>query len=61
MLVLTRRPGERLLVGEATVTVLASSRGQVRLGVDAPAHVPILREELRRRLDTEPVRNPRLR
>jgi len=46
MLSLTRRIGESLLVGEDVVlTVMATSGNQVRLGLDAPMGVRILREE----------------
>ena len=51
MLVLTRRPGETLIIelptGEQVeVTVLNVNRNQVRIGLDAPEQVQILREEL---------------
>lgn len=47
MLVLTRRPGEAILIGgEIQVIVLESTPGCVRIGVKAPRHVPILRQEL---------------
>jgi carbon storage regulator len=48
MLILTRRPGERIMIGNdpITVTVLAVNGNQVRLGVEAPPHVLVLREEL---------------
>ena len=47
MLVLTRRSGESVQVGEAiTVKVLSISGNQVKLGFSAPAEVPIRREEL---------------
>jgi carbon storage regulator len=52
MLVLTRRPGETLIIDLPTgeqvkVTVLSVKGNQVRLGLDAPAEIQILREELR--------------
>lgn len=47
MLVLTRRAGERLLIGDnVTVTVVSVDRGKVRLGIEAPPDVLVLREEL---------------
>jgi carbon storage regulator len=47
MLVLTRKVGERLVIGEGVVVeVLALRRGQIRLGISAPPSVPIRREEL---------------
>jgi carbon storage regulator len=47
MLILTRRPGERVVIGdEILVTVMAVSGHTVRLGIAAPAGVPIYREEI---------------
>jgi carbon storage regulator len=47
MLVLTRRQGERLRIGENIwITVVSLDRGKVRLGIDAPPDVLVLREEL---------------
>ena len=47
MLVLTRRPGQRVMIdGRIVVTVISTKNGQVRLGIDAPPQVHILREEL---------------
>ena len=47
MLVLTRKPGQRLMVGEdIVVTVLSVRNGQVRIGIEAPRSVSIRREEL---------------
>jgi len=47
MLVLTRKPGERLVIGDNIVlTVISVRNGQVRLGLEAPRDVPIRREEL---------------
>ena len=47
MLVLTRRPGESIVVGQnIIITVIEIKGGQVRIGIDAPAHVPIRRREL---------------
>ena len=52
MLILTRRIGETLVIGdeEFTVTVLGVKGNQVRLGVNAPKHVPVHREEIFRRI-----------
>jgi carbon storage regulator len=50
MLVISRKLGERVFVGEEiVVTVLEVMGNRVRLGIDAPAAMPILREELRQR------------
>jgi carbon storage regulator len=47
MLVLTRKAGEKVLIGEnIDITVLSVKGSRVRLGVTAPGHVPILRVEL---------------
>lgn len=48
MLILQRKEGESLLIGEEVeVTVLAVEAGRVRLAIQAPREVPILRSELR--------------
>jgi carbon storage regulator len=47
MLVLTRKPGEKIQVGDdITITVLAINGGKIRLGIDAPDDVVIVRHEL---------------
>ena len=47
MLVLSRRVGEELWIDDnIRVVVLETRRGQVRLGIQAPRDVPVLREEL---------------
>ncbi len=47
MLLLTRRDGESLIIGDdIKVTVLNVNGNQVKIGIDAPEDVPILREEL---------------
>ena len=47
MLVLTRKQFERILVGdEIVITVTQVAGDRVRIGIDAPRHVPIRREEL---------------
>jgi carbon storage regulator len=47
MLVLTRRPGESIVVGEdIVVTVIEIKGGQVRIGIDAPRSVDVYREEI---------------
>lgn len=47
MLILTRRPGERVVIGEEIlVTVMGVSGHTVRLGIAAPEGVPIYREEI---------------
>jgi carbon storage regulator len=54
MLILTRRVGETLMVGdEVTITVLGVKGNQVRLGVNAPKHVAVHREEIYERIRKE--------
>ena len=51
MLILTRRVGETLMVGdEVTVTVLGVKGNQVRIGVNAPRDVTVHREEIYQRI-----------
>jgi carbon storage regulator len=48
MLILTRRLGESILIGDdIEVTVVAIESNQIRVGIKAPKEVKILREELR--------------
>ncbi len=47
MLVLSRKPGEKILIGDnISVTVVRIAPGVVRIGIEAPDGLPILREEL---------------
>jgi carbon storage regulator len=47
MLVLTRKVGQRILIGEdVAITVVRVSQGTVRLGIEASPETPIVREEL---------------
>jgi carbon storage regulator len=51
VLVLTRREGEKLIIGgNVTVTVLSIKGNQVRFGIDAPSDVTIHREEVYKRI-----------
>jgi carbon storage regulator len=48
MLVLSRKVGQRILIGDnIAVTVVRVAQGAVRIGVEAPSDLPIIREEIR--------------
>ena len=54
MLILTRRIGETLVIGdEVNVTVLGIKGNQIRIGVDAPREVTVHREEIYQRIKHE--------
>ena len=54
MLILSRRPGESLTIGdEITITVVGVSGNQIRLGINAPRAVRVLREEIYKAMHEE--------
>ncbi|MCP4006738.1 MAG: carbon storage regulator CsrA [bacterium] len=61
MLVLTRRSGESIRIGDdVTVRVVEIHNGQVRLAIEAPRSIPVHREEVYRVVRDENVRAARL-
>lgn len=58
MLILTRRVGESLIIGDdVVVNILGVKGNQVRIGVDAPKEVPVHREEIYNRIQAEKDQN----
>jgi len=54
MLVLTRKVGEKLLIGDdVVISIVEVNRGSVRIGVEAPHHVSVLRFEVYQRIQEE--------
>lgn len=59
MLVLSRKSGERIVIGEnVTVTILEIRPGAVKLGFHAPSEVSVHREEVHNRINGEPDASP---
>jgi carbon storage regulator len=60
MLILTRKVGEALMVGEeVTVTVMGVKGNQVRIGINAPKDVEVHREEIYERVQAEKAETKR--
>ena len=54
MLILTRRAGETIMVGdEVKITIIGIKANQVRIGVDAPRQIAVHREEIYHRIQAE--------
>jgi carbon storage regulator len=54
MLILTRRPTETVMIGDdITITVLEVRGNQVRIGINAPKHIAVHREEIYERIKNE--------
>jgi carbon storage regulator len=47
MLVLSRKLGEKIVIGDnVVITVVKIDRNQIRIGIDAPSDIPVYREEI---------------
>lgn len=55
MLVLTRRAGEKLRIGEDIVITILQTGNQVKVGIDAPREMPVHREEIYQRVNAGKV------
>ena len=54
MLVLTRKPGEQIVIGNnIRITVVSVGPGRVKLGIEAPSNVPVNRQEIYEKIQIE--------
>ena len=61
MLVLSRKLGEKIIIGDnIVVTVVKIDRNQIRLGIEAPQEVPVYREEIAPNRGTKAAANEQL-
>lgn len=59
MLVLSRKVGERIWIGDnISVTVVRITGGGVRIGIEAPSELPVVREELKSKIDEAAAEDP---
>jgi carbon storage regulator len=57
MLVLARKVGEKILIGEnISVTVVRIAPGVVRIGIEAPGEMPIIREEIKAQVQDDSLK-----
>ena len=61
MLVLSRKVGEKILIGDnISVTVVRVAQGMVRIGVEAPQNLPVVREEIKDQLRNQQTKKAQL-
>jgi carbon storage regulator len=54
MLILTRRVGETVMIGDVSVTIVGAKGSQIRVGINAPKNVTVHRKEICERIRHEP-------